>query len=100
MKNTMEDLQERLEQARRDVEEAERAMADRNALTEEQRLAIDLHELLCTANHVDQCGWDYEHGDRMWDNGTHALYLERAKGTLAVVDAETALKVLRVTRRY
>lgn len=51
----VEDLERKLKDAQARLEAARAAEAE---LTEEQRLAVELHELTCTANHIDACGWD------------------------------------------
>lgn len=53
----------------------------RSMLSEEQQLAIFLHQHLCTANHTDGCSWGYEiHGViEDWEGYAHKKYLEMAK---------------------
>jgi hypothetical protein len=53
-------------------------------MTDEQRIAITLHDMLCIYNHTDGCGWHYEigHGHREglhdWRGSAHAPYLTKA----------------------
>ncbi len=93
------------EYARRAVEKAKRDLAlaqDRlertesaeRALDSEQKLAVELHEALCTWNHTDGCGWHYEVKDGIadWSRYDHANYLKRAKALAAEfpsIDHET-----------
>ena len=50
-------------------------------LKDDQRLAIELHGILCHWNHTDGCGWEYEINDgiHQWDHASHAPYLEKAR---------------------
>lgn len=58
-------------------------------LTDVQRLAILLHELLCRNNHTDGCSWGYEinNGIHDWDSGrwAHTHYIELAESLLGRV---------------
>lgn len=49
-------------------------------LSENQRMAILLHENLCHSNHTDQCWWGYEMDgiEHDWTGWTHKKYLEKA----------------------
>lgn len=53
----------------------------RSTLSEEQQLAIFLHQHLCHSNHTDGCSWSYEiHGvNEDWEGHAHKKYLEMAK---------------------
>lgn len=95
---TTDALNETLAAAKAEVERIEQEIASRNDLTEEQRFATDLHEATCNQDHTERCGWFYEHGPRVWENGTHKRYLVKAGEVLKVVDAETVMKVLKAVR--
>lgn len=73
----VEDLERKLKDAQARLEAARAAEAE---LTEEQRLAVELHELTCTANHIDACGWGYEFTNRKhdWRGAAHNDYLTYA----------------------
>jgi len=49
--------------------------------TPEQRLACELHSMMCTWNHTDGCGWFYEIHKNVhdWNRGDHARWLEKAR---------------------
>jgi len=50
----------------------------RPQMTKEQKLAEAIHNMFCTSNHIDGCGWCYEVN---WGKGTtHARYLKIAQG--------------------
>lgn len=48
-------------------------------------LAIELHGLLCHANHADGCGWHYEinNGIHDWSRGDHVRWKSKARSSLA-----------------
>jgi uncharacterized Fe-S cluster-containing MiaB family protein len=51
------------------------------AMPQDYALAIFLHDLLCTWNHTDGCGWFYEFIDKEhnWSGHTHGRYLGQAR---------------------
>lgn len=73
-------LEDELENLRRQkmIEDAERVKR-----TPEQNLAIALHDLLCTWNHTNGCGWFYEVKGDVHDfsrsSGAHGVYLAKAR---------------------
>lgn len=83
--------------AKAELQRKEKELAARAGLTEDQRLAEELHAMLCRWDHTEGCSWFYEvsGAQKGWDGGySHVEYLKRAQKVLKVVDAETALKVL------
>lgn len=95
------------------IEEAEQEIAKREkeiqALREQldtlkaepldTQLARELHDMLCTWNHTDGCGWFYEMKNKQddWGGNTHGEYLNRARRLMMRCDHEgvelqTALK--------
>lgn len=56
------------------------------AVPPEQRIAELLHSSLCTANHIDQCGWGYENWER--PGSTRRRYLNKATVLLAEYTVE------------
>lgn len=95
---TTESLNESLARAQEEVERIRQEIEERNSLSEEKRFAIDLHEETCRGDHTERCGWFYESGPNVWENGTHKRYLKKAIEVLKVVDAETTMKVLKAVR--
>jgi len=47
----------------------------------DHQLAKELHDMLCTWNHTDGCGWYYEFRDKQddWSGHAHGQYLTRAR---------------------
>jgi len=95
---TTDALNEELAKAQEEVERIQQEIAEREALSEDKRFAVDLHDATCHADHTERCGWFYEHGPNVWNNGTHKRYLDKANEILKVVDAETTMKVLKAVR--
>ena len=62
----------------RELKETKRQLAK---MKDDQRLAIELHGILCHWNHTDGCGWEYEmdEGIHQWERASHAPYLEKAR---------------------
>jgi hypothetical protein len=46
------------------------------AMPEEQKLATNLHSMLCRWNHTDGCSWEYE---KDWLGYAHGVYLAKAQ---------------------
>lgn len=66
-------------------------------LSEDQQLAIFMHEKLCHYNHTNACSFYYEVKEGFihdWAMFQHAEYLKKAQALLAVVDYETAVKAV------
>ena len=78
-------LKTKLEELRAETARIERQLAEEEAklalLTPEQRVAEQLHAMLCTWNHTDGCGWFWEisSGRANWDGNAHGTYLKHAK---------------------
>ena len=52
-----------------------------SALSEDEQMAITLHEMLCRHNHhMDGCGWGYEFVNRQhdWSGYEHGVYMQKA----------------------
>lgn len=72
-------------------------------LTPDQKLAIELHNFMCTWNHTDGCGWHYEIRGNVhsWDRGSaHDNWLGKARKISAFCDEhhtpiDAAIKVLK-----
>jgi hypothetical protein len=68
--------------------EAERAkLTELNNLPLERKIAVYMHERMCTWNHTDGCGWYYHSNldEKDWKNGERKMWLDRANKLLAVM---------------
>lgn len=94
-------IKEKIAQRQRELEELEQQLKEATTQKPEYRIATQLHGLLCTANHIDQCGWDYETD---WKGCTRQRYLDKARALIREsdklgVDADTALQIFTLVKR-
>jgi hypothetical protein len=57
-------------------EQLEKKKKEDQSLTPTQRLAKELHDVLCLFNHTDGCSWEYE---KDWNDWAHAQWLGHAQ---------------------
>lgn len=69
-----------------------------NLLSEDKKLAIELHKNLCHSNHTDQCSWYYEKNglEDDWNRHEHKKWLDKAKEILKVSDFSTACAIIEI----
>jgi len=94
---TQDELNEDLAKAEEALAQAKAAVQARQALTEEQALAVDLHEMQCHFKGSMDCGWGWEQD---WKGHEHKEYLRKAEKMLAVTDIATARKIVRIYRGF
>lgn len=77
-------------------EEEERLLA----LSDDARLAEELHTLQCRWNHTDGCGWFYEfnNGVPNWQGWAHEQYLNKAREVMKVLPDLSVDEILRVVQ--
>lgn len=70
------------------------------SLSDDRRLAEDLHSQQCNWNHTDGCGWFYEfdNGNPKWNGHAHARYLEKARNVMRMLPEMSVDEILRVTK--
>lgn len=85
------DLEQKLEKARTNLEEALRAKAEFDKLRPVERLAIELHDEFCTHNHSDQCDWYYhtkgQYRVPSWSGYAQGQYLNKAQRVMTRITA-------------
>jgi len=53
----------------------------------EKALAEFLHDLCCSKNHTDGCGWEWEDSkENKWNGTTHQVWLAKAKRLIKFLD--------------
>jgi hypothetical protein len=92
------------------LEAADKAFSE---LSEEQRLAITLHSMLCHHNHIDGCGWEYEYLQRPagwvgqapadWAGHAHSRYLTKARNVIDYcnrhkVTTDAAIEIMKIAK--
>lgn len=73
----------------------------RSTLSDEEQLAIFLHQHLCTSNHIDGCSWHYEiHGViDDWNGHAHKKYLNMAKEMIVQCpDIDLLKRIILITK--
>jgi uncharacterized damage-inducible protein DinB len=88
-KYTISSIQEQIEKQSSIMEELKLRLEALKKESPEEDLARELHSLLCTANHIDGCGWFHEiknnkdnsgsYAKDNWDGYAHGKYLGKAK---------------------
>ena len=68
------------------------------SLSDDARLAEELHSMQCRWNHTDGCGWCYEisKGVVDWNGHAHNSYLRKAREVMKVLPDLSVDEILRV----
>ena len=68
------------------------------SLSDDARLAEELHSMQCRWNHTDGCSWYYEvsKGVVNWEGWAHAEYLKKARKVMQVLPDLSVDEILRV----
>lgn len=70
-------------------------------LTPEQKFATVLHDTLCTSNHMDGCGWEYEKWENVQQSYAKKRYLKMARDlTERGFNEDQALDFISVIKRF
>lgn len=90
-----------------EIDKLEREQALFESLSEDKQLAIALHDMKCTWNHTDGCGWYYEisNGSHNWTGHAHESWLNKAKELIKLcawenVKVESALEILKLGKGF
>jgi hypothetical protein len=61
------------------IAKIDKEIAELDCMSPPERIAIGLHDLVCTSNHTDACSWYYEvkDGKHDWEKDTHKLWLNK-----------------------
>lgn len=93
---TEKQIAEDIADLRNKLDEAERDLAARQQMDPEKRLALDLHELMCS-HYSGGCEWGAT--NRGWDGDYEMkLYLRRAKALLEVTTHEEAIRIIELSK--
>lgn len=104
---TAPELYKEIEQLKSDLEKAQTAYDIAVKQSPERQLAIELHNLLCTHDHTEYCGWYYEISNDVhdWTRWTHERYLTKAKEVLVMcekldVSSDFAISIIKAVKGY
>lgn len=73
----------------------------KESLPKDERLAMELHGLMCNSNHTDGCGWFYEIENKKdnWESPSHKYWIGKARRALKIEDnEEKILKIVKAVR--
>lgn len=92
MKNINE-IDKKIAELKNQIQEWELKKAKYEKMPRNYRLAEALHDVQCTWNHADGCGWYYE----SWENPgfSRQEYLKKANEMLNEMTFEDAMKVIK-----
>ena len=75
-----------------EIQKIDSLLEEKNKLTVKEKIAEELHSLLCHENHTDGCSWSYEN----WAEPGYAKtkYLMKAEKVLAITDSKTIVQIV------
>lgn len=84
MKKSVESLREEMSKLQAELERAEQEERELAELPLGERVAIIMHDLTCTHNHVEACAWQYEitGGRHVFQASEHRHWLTRATNVI------------------
>lgn len=87
--------QERLKQELAELEAEEARLL---SLSDDARLAEELHSMQCRWNHTDGCSWFYEVNKSVvnWHGHAHASWLQKARNVMRELPDMSVDEILRV----
>lgn len=93
---TEQQIAEDIADLRNRLDEAERDLASRQKMDPDKRLALDMHELMCS--HLSG-GCEWGSTNRGWD-GDYEMktYLRRAKALLEFTTHDEAIKIIAISK--
>tara|TARA_S200002703_G_scaffold144797_1_gene138672 strand:+ start:412 stop:738 length:327 start_codon:yes stop_codon:yes gene_type:complete len=104
MKRTIGQLEEDILKLTKELEQKRSDLVKYNKISESKKLAIRLHELLCTHNHTDGCNWEYKDpfDSNTWEAkfSPHYRYHQKAKALIQIMidnelDIDTVMEIIK-----
>ena len=102
---TIFSIKEEIAAHQKQLQELEQQLSEAESQAPIYQLAIELHNVLCRANHIDDCGWFYEKKNRIddWNGHSHRQYLKKAEAITKQaeadgLDVETAIRYYKLVR--
>ena len=104
---TVFEIEEEIKKRKKETAELEKQLEIARLESPEQQLAKTLHNMFCTWNHTDGCGWFYEMKNKQddWSGHAHSEYLGRAMRLTHAckeegVEVSRALEMFKMVRGY
>ena len=81
-------LLQEIEAKQEELDKVQAELDELQAMDPVEGLATELHDMLCTWNHVDGCSWEYTHGkpDKWTKCETHKRWLAKAEKLHAAME--------------
>lgn len=102
----MTSLQEQIKQKEAELAELKLRIEQEQKLSDDEKLAIQLHDILCTWNHTDGCSWHYELNNNVhdWNGHAHKEYLRKAvklRNALEplIISTKDALQIFKIVKK-
>ena len=102
----MTSLKEQIKQKEAELAELKLRIEQEQALSDDEKLAIQLHSILCKWNHVDGCSWEYEINKNVhnWNGNAHSEYLRKAAKLRnemepLIISTEVALQIFKIVKK-
>lgn len=75
-----QDINSRIKALQKELEKLEEEKKALESLSDEQKLALKLHDIFCRHDHVEGCSWFYEieSGIHKWERSEHLEWLRKA----------------------
>jgi len=80
-KLTIFGIEEQIKQHEQGLKDLQAQLEEAKLESPDKQLATELHNMLCTWNHTDGCGWFYEFNNKKdnWTSDAHGTYLKKAQ---------------------
>jgi cell division septum initiation protein DivIVA len=103
---TIESLEQEIAKHQEEIAKIQKQIEQAKKEKPEYRVAKQLHDLACTWNHTDACGWFYEinkDGEHDWNRHAHEKYLKKATMLLHTciekrIDLKQAIELYKIIR--
>lgn len=78
---SLDNYTDKIKKLQAEIDKLSAAAAREDAMPPDERLAVQLHKMLCHWNHTDGCSWEYEfsNGQVEWHGHAHGKYLRKAR---------------------
>lgn len=98
-------IEEKIKKHKQELKDLEQQLVEAKLESPDHRLAKELHNLLCTWNHTDGCGWFYEVKNKQddWTGHAHGVYLKKAQMLIhtcgqSKISVEKAIEMFKLIR--
>jgi hypothetical protein len=87
-KLTIFSIEEKIKQHEQGLKDLQAQLVEAKLESPDHQLATELHDILCTHNHTDGCGWHYEFKNKKddWLGHAHSEYLKKAQKLISHCD--------------